>query len=184
MNSARIVLFVAFTGCMIWLWLPYFTQPTTTQSTDAEILAKPDYTAKALKQTAYDKQGNLSHQVTATKMELYQQLGFTHFEKPIFTLYNNDQTWQINANEASLYENQQLILEGDVVATNMTENAMIEKIHADNIHVDINLLTMSSEQPVIITGPNLKVIGKGLQADLNTEVIELINHTRTIYYDQ
>jgi lipopolysaccharide export system protein LptC len=184
MNAARIILCVAFVSCMIWLWLPYFTQSTLPQKTESEVLAKPDYTASALKQTAFDEQGAISHKVTAEKMELYQQLGFTHFEKPIFTLYNNTQAWRINAEEATLYENKQLILEGNVVAKNLTDNAMIEKINADNIHVDINLLTMSSEQPVIVTGPNLKIMGKGLQADLKAEVIELINHTRTIYYDQ
>ena len=117
-------------------------------------------------------------------MELYQQLGFTFFEKPIFTLYNEKQTWRINADEATLYEDKQLILEGNVVAKNLVDNAMIDNINADNIEVDIKALTMRSEQPVVVTGPNLKIVGKGLEADLKTEVIKLINHTRTIYYDQ
>ncbi|HDY91143.1 LPS export ABC transporter periplasmic protein LptC [Pseudoalteromonas sp. AS84] len=184
MNAARIILSVLFISCMVWLWYPYFTQPNILPQTEPEVIAKPDYIAIELKQTAYDEQGTISHKVTAAKMELYQQLGFTFFEKPIFTLYNEKQTWQINADEATLYEDKQLILEGNVVAKNLTDNAMIDKINADNIQVDIKLLTMRSEQPVIITGPNLKITGKGLEADLKTEVIKLINHTRTIYYDQ
>jgi lipopolysaccharide export system protein LptC len=184
MNAARIILSVLFISCMVWLWYPYFTQVNLPQQTEADIIAKPDYTAIELKQTAYDENGKISHKVTAARMELYQELGFTFFDKPIFTLYNNKQTWRINANEATLYEGRQLILEGNVVASNLTDNAMIDKISADNIQVDIKLLTMQSEQPVIVTGPNLKITGKGLEADLKTEVIKLINHTRTIYYDQ
>jgi len=92
--------------------------------------------------------------------------------------------WQINAAEATLYENNQLILEGNVTAINLTDNAMIDHINADNIQVDIELQTMSSEQPVELVGPDLKITGRGLKADLKAEVIELINHTRTIYYDQ
>ncbi|ATG59188.1 MULTISPECIES: LPS export ABC transporter periplasmic protein LptC [Pseudoalteromonas] len=184
MNAARIILSVLFISCMVWLWYPYFTQVNLPQQTEADIIAKPDYTAIELKQTAYDENGKISHKVTAARMELYQELGFTFFDKPIFTLYNNKQTWRINANEATLYEGRQLILEGNVVASNLTDNAMIDKINADNIQVDIKLLTMQSEQPVIVTGPNLKITGKGLEADLKTEVIKLINHTRTIYYDQ
>jgi len=184
MNAARIILSVLFISCMVWLWYPYFTQVNLPQQTEADIIAKPDYTAIELKQTAYDENGKISHKVTAARMELYQELGFTFFDKPIFTLYNNKQTWRINANEATLYEGGQLILEGNVVASNLTDNAMIDKINADNIQVDIKLLTMQSEQPVIVTGPNLKITGKGLEADLKTEVIKLINHTRTIYYDQ
>ena len=184
MNSARLILSVLFIGFMAWLWLPYFSQTTTTVKNQEDVIAKPDYTAVALKQTAFDAQGKISHKVTAAKMELYQQLGFTYFEKPIFTLYNQQQTWQINAQEATLYENNQLILEGNVVAKNLTNNAMIEHINADNILVDIEHQTMSSEQPVELIGPNLKITGRGLHADLKAEVIELINHTRTIYYDQ
>ena len=184
MNSARLILCVLFVACMMWLWFPYFNQPATTVQNQEDIIAKPDYTAVALKQTAFDEQGKISHKVTAAKMELYQQLGFTYFEQPIFTLYNQQQTWQINADEATLYENHQLILEGNVVAKNLTNNAMIEHINADNIQVDIELQTMSSEQPVELIGPNLKITGRGLHADLKAEVIELINHTRTIYYDQ
>jgi len=184
MNAARIILSVLFISCMVWLWYPYFTQVNLPQQTEADIIAKPDYKAIELKQTAYDENGKISHKVTAARMELYQELGFTFFDKPIFTLYNDKQTWRINANEATLYEGRQLILEGNVVASNLTDNAMIDKINADNIQVDIKLLTMQSEQPVIVTGPNLKITGKGLEADLKTEVIKLINHTRTIYYDQ
>ncbi|KTF19251.1 LPS export ABC transporter periplasmic protein LptC [Pseudoalteromonas sp. 10-33] len=184
MNAARIILSVLFISCMVWLWYPYFTQVSLPQQTEADIIAKPDYTAIELKQTAYDENGKISHKVTAARMELYQELGFTFFDKPIFTLYNDKQTWRINANEATLYEGRQLILEGNVVASNLTDNAMIDKINTDNIQVDIKLLTMQSEQPVIVTGPNLKITGKGLEADLKTEVIKLINHTRTIYYDQ
>jgi len=184
MNAARIILSILFITCMVWLWYPYFTQVNLPQQTEADIIAKPDYTAIELKQTAYDENGKISHKVTAARMELYQELGFTFFDKPIFTLYNDKQTWRINANEATLYEGRQLILEGNVVASNLTDNAMIDKINADNIQVDIKLLTMQSEQPVIVTGPNLKITGKGLEADLKTEVIKLINHTRTIYYDQ
>lgn len=184
MNSARIILCILFIGTMVWLWYPYFNQPSQVQSELEETIAKPDYVAVALKQTAFDEQGNISHKVTAEKMELYQQLGFTYFEQPIFTIYNEKQTWQINAKEATLYENDTLILEGDVIAKNLTNNAMIEHINADNIEVNIAAQTMHSEQPVELIGANLKITGRGLEADLKAEVIELINHTRTIYYDQ
>ena len=184
MNIARILLSIVFVCCMVWLWYPYFNQSTDAISSEDEIIASPDYTAVALKQTAYDEQGKISHKVAAAKMELYQQLGFTFFEQPIFTIYGDQQVWQVKAKEATLYENDQLIFEGDVVAKNLTHNGMIEDIKAENINVDIDKMTMFSNQPVTLTGPNLKITGKGLKADLKTEIVELTNHTRTIYYDQ
>ncbi|WP_404342446.1 LPS export ABC transporter periplasmic protein LptC [Pseudoalteromonas mariniglutinosa] len=184
MNIARILLSIVFICCMAWLWYPYLSQPINTAVNEEELIAKPDYTATALKQTAYDQKGKISHKVTAEKMELYQQLGFTFFQRPIFTLYNEQQIWQVSAVEATLYENNQLIFEGDVIAKNLTHNGMIENINAENIQVDIKLMTMFSQQPVILTGPNLEITGKGLKADLKAEIVELTNHTRTIYYDQ
>ena len=77
-----------------------------------------------------------------------------------------------------------LILEGDVKALNLTEGAMISQISADHIQVDITQRAMRSDLPVEIVGPHLNIKGQGLNADLNTDIIELINHTRTIYYDQ
>lgn len=184
MNAARIILSVLFIGCMVWLWYPYFTQLDEAKKTEPEIIAKADYTAVALKQTTYNESGTISYTVAAKKMELYQQLGFTSFEKPIFTLYNNAQTWRINAEEATLYDDRLLILEGNVIAKNLANEAMIDTVSASNIQVDIKLLTMRSELPIVITGPNLKITGKGLDANLKTDVIKLINHTRTLYYDQ
>ncbi len=184
MNNARLLLSIVFTAIMIWLWYPYFSQDNSRPNNSADSIIVPDYIASELKQTSYDESGAISHKVTAEKMELYQELGFTHFSKPTFTLFSEQETWQLSADEATLYENKTLILERNVVAVNLTPEAMIDKITADNIRIDIKSSVMNSEQPVVLTGPNLKITGKGLRADLKAEIIELINHTRTIYYDQ
>ncbi|MEI5639753.1 MULTISPECIES: LPS export ABC transporter periplasmic protein LptC [unclassified Pseudoalteromonas] len=184
MTVLRVILLIVFAAIMVWMWSPMFNQDTSRKSQGDEPLAKPDYVATALQQTTYSENGLLNYQVTADKMELYQDLGFSHFEKPIFTLYNGEQNWRISALEATLYENNTLILEGQVLAQNLVPNAMISDINADNVRVDIKQKLMKSEHPVIITGPSVKITGKGLHADLHNQVIELINHTKTIYYDQ
>ncbi|NOU53071.1 LPS export ABC transporter periplasmic protein LptC [Pseudoalteromonas sp. JBTF-M23] len=184
MSSHRVALFVVFVAAMTWLWYPYLTQTTPKTQNQSDVIAKPDYIATQLEQTSYNEAGIRSYTVTADKMELYQELGFSHFTMPVFTLYNGPQNWLISSKEATLYENNTLMLEGNVEAKNLTTGAMITLIKADNIRVEIDARLMQSERPVEITGPSLKITGKGLYADLNTDVIELINHTRTIYYDQ
>ncbi|KAF7788585.1 lipopolysaccharide export system protein LptC [Pseudoalteromonas rubra] len=184
MTVLRALLLVVFSLTMLWLWYPYLTQSGQVAPRSEEVLAKPDYVAIDLKQTNYAENGQLSYQITADRMELYQELGFSHFTAPIFTLHNDQQNWQLKANEATLYGNNTLILEGQVQATNLTADAMIKHINADHVQVDIKEKHMRSEHPVEITGPNLTISGKGLVADLNTEIIELINHTETIYYEQ
>ncbi|CCQ10384.1 Uncharacterized protein YrbK clustered with lipopolysaccharide transporters [Pseudoalteromonas luteoviolacea B = ATCC 29581] len=184
MNQARVLLLIAFLAILSWLWTPILTQTQDTWKEDADTLARPDYIATDLKQSMFNEQGQLTHTVNAVKVEMFQELGFSHFQAPIFTLYNQEQNWQLTANEATLYENNTLILEGHVVATNMDDTSMISHINAEHIRVDIQNKTMLSEQPVTILGPNLTIKGQGLLADLNTDSIELNNHTRTIYYEK
>ena len=184
MNSARLIISALFLILMTWLWYPYFTQPQQKQTQKKALVATPDYIATELRQTVFDVNGQISHKVAATKMEQYQELGFTHFSAPIFTLYSEKGIWTINASEATLYDSKKLILEGNVEAINLDKTAMIQTIQADYFEVDINQSTMNSERPVTITGPNILIKGKGLIANFETEVIELINHTQTIYYDQ
>ncbi|MFY8300528.1 LPS export ABC transporter periplasmic protein LptC [Pseudoalteromonas sp. SS15] len=184
MTVNRVILLIIFALTMYWIWSPYFDQPKKQSASEEESIATPDYVATDLKQTKYSEAGIRNYLVEANKMELYQQLGFSHFTSPTFTLFNGPQNWQLSANEATLYENNMLILEGDVKALNLTEGAMISQISADHIQVDIIQRSMRSDLPVEIVGPHLNIKGQGLNADLNTEIIELINHTRTIYYDQ
>ncbi len=184
MNFARLLLSSLFIAIMVWLWYPYLFTGETKPNVNNEIDMAPDYTAHDLKQTIFDENGKISHKVSAKKMESYQDIGFTHFSEPTFIIYSEDETWQIKAYEAILYENKKLLLEQDVEAVNLNPNAMIQKIAADQIEINILASTMRSEHEVKMTGPNLLIVGQGLNADLIQETLELINHTQTIYYDQ
>ena len=85
--SARIALSILFTIAMLWLWLPYFFAPKEQIQIVKPITNIPDYIATDLKQTYFSDLGTVSHKVTAEKMSMYQELGFTHFVKPQFTIH-------------------------------------------------------------------------------------------------
>ena len=185
MIAHRASLLALFIGLMIWLWYPYFSKKEITQTNNQNELAKrPDYIATDLQQTNYAEDGLKSYTVIAKVMKLYQELKYSWFEKPEFILYNGVQNWHISADEANLYDDNILILEGDVVANNLTKNAMITHIKASSIRIDINTKTMASDLNVELLGPSLNITGKGLTADLNSEVIKIINNTRTVYHDK
>ncbi len=182
MNWARVLISVIFVAVMVWLWQPFLTEQNNAQPTGDTTIVRPDYTAKALKQTFFNLNGQITHKVSADNMELYQTLGFTHFDKPTFTLYEDGESWQVQATTATLYENRTLILEKDVVATNLDQGALIDRIEASVITIDIDAQTMRSDQPVTLTGPGILVQGQGLRADIIADTIELIKHTRTQYH--
>ena len=182
MNAARALISLLFIVAMAWLWYPYFMKSTDDGVAQQDHIATPDYIATGLSQTSYNDQGELSHTVYVGNGAVSRVI--THFTKPVFTLYGETENWQVNADEATLYNNNILILENNVTATNLKEGAMIEKVSAEAIQVDIDSQRMESEQAVVLSGPNMKITGQGLKADLNTEIVELTEHTRTIYYDQ
>ena len=70
-----------------------------------EVANNPEFIAENLNSDIYKSTGALSYNVEAQRMEHYAQLEVTHFEYPRYTLYpkNNKPTWQISANEGTLY---------------------------------------------------------------------------------
>ncbi len=182
--SARLWLSLGFLVIMTWLWYPHFMAPKKPVDNDKDQVVAPDYIAQQLKQTVYNQTGEISHKVSADRMEMYQDLGFTHFTKPVFTVYSEVGVWQLSAKEATLYDSEKLILEQDVVAKNLSKNAMLDKISAAKVIYTLSDKLLQSSQKVIMTGPSVEIVGQGLNANLETEVVDLINHTKTIYYDQ
>lgn len=182
--SARIALTILFTIAMVWLWLPYFFETKEQAPVVEQIASIPDYIATDLKQTNFNDAGAVSHKVMAKKMSMYQDLGFTHFEKPQFTIFSEQGVWQLTADEATLYNNEKLILEQNVVAKSLTTDVMLDTIEAASIEYLISTKVMTSESEVKMTGPGLEIKGQGLNANLEEQVIQLINHTKTTYYDQ
>lgn len=182
--SARIALTILFTIAMVWLWLPYFFETKEQAPVVEQITSIPDYIATDLKQTNFNDAGSVSHKVMAKKMSMYQDLGFTHFEKPQFTIFSEQGVWQLTADEATLYNNEKLILEQNVVAKSLTTDVMLDTIEAASIEYLISTKVMTSESEVKMTGPGLEIKGQGLNANLEQQVIQLINHTKTTYYDQ
>lgn len=182
--SARIALTILFTIAMVWLWLPYFFTAKEPKPIVENVASIPDYIATDLKQTNFNESGTVSHKVMARKMSMYQDLGFTHFEKPQFTIFSEQGVWQLTADEATLYNNEKLILEQNVIAKSLTPNIMLNTIEAASVEYLINSKLMTSQSEVKMTGPGLEIKGQGLNANLEEQVIKLINHTKTTYYDQ
>lgn len=181
--SSRIWLTLVFIAAMIWLWRPFlFSEQKTIPVPVAE--NQPDYIAQQLKQRVFDDAGKLSHEVTAQSMQLFKETQLTQFIKPVFTIYTEDGIWHLSAESARLIGNEKLVLEDQVIASNLTPDALIESISAQSIEYSINTKLMVSNHLVTLTGPGMTVAGQGLNADLNQQVIKLINHTETTYYDQ
>jgi lipopolysaccharide export system protein LptC len=148
---------------------------------DAALL--PNYEAKNLRSKFFDKNGNLTHQVSAEKMEHFDILGFVNFTQPEYTIYlqGDGSRWQLNANEGTFYDNNTIELVSDVQIRNLQPEDYIQTISTDFIEIDLLTKTITSDQPLVISGANVIINGIGFEANLETQKYELKNHVQTKY---
>ena len=144
---------------------------------------EPEFIAENLNSDIYQDAGNLSYVVEAQRMEHYEQLEVTHFEYPRYTLYpkNNKPTWQVTANEGTLYNNNRVRLENRVRLIATDKESLIQEVHGKNLEMDLKSNIISSEQTILILGKGFTMYGSGLIVDLNTTQMTLTEHVQTIY---
>ena len=143
----------------------------------------PEFIAESLNSDVYKASGALSYNVEAQRMEHYAKLEVTHFKFPRYTLYprNNKPTWQITANEGTLYNNNRVILENRVRLIATDKESLIQEVHGKNLEMDLKTNIISSEQTILILGKGFTMYGSGLIVDLNTTQMTLTEHVQTIY---
>ncbi|BDX05199.1 LPS export ABC transporter periplasmic protein LptC [Planctobacterium marinum] len=143
----------------------------------------PNYQARNMKSTLYNESGSVNHEVFAASMEHYEILGFTLFEEPEYTIYTDetDSPWQIVAKEGTLYSDQRIELEQNVVIKSLNEQDFVQTIETSFVEIDLGKNTARSDNPVIITGQDFVIKSNGLSVNLLTRKLELKEHVETIY---
>ncbi|MEO9944430.1 LPS export ABC transporter periplasmic protein LptC, partial [Paraglaciecola sp.] len=112
----------------------------------------------------------------------YDLLGFTLFKQPSYLLYAQTlHSWQVDAKEGTLYEDQRLQFETDVKVTSLNKEGYVQTIRTNFIEVNLTDKTMYSDQAVEIVGPNYVINSNGFTANLETQRYELLNHVKTVY---
>lgn len=166
------------------MYLPTWMEeePAITGSQQSDAL-KPAYKAKNLTTTLYNQEGQLNHKVFATSMEHYDQLGFVLFQQPQYTLYteSNSSPWVVSAVEGTLYNNELIQLENNVVIENQTGDDFVKTITTQYIQINLDNKQMTSDQTVEILGSQYVIQSNGFNANLRTQEYELIDHVQTTY---
>ncbi|AZQ85819.1 LPS export ABC transporter periplasmic protein LptC [Colwellia sp. Arc7-635] len=179
-SLATIILFIiaiSTYGLLEW----YGAQEETTDI--LERTDNPEFIAENLNSDVYKASGALAYNVEAQRMEHYEKLEVTHFEYPRYTLYpkNDKPTWQITANEGTLYDNNRVKLENRVRLIATDKESLIQEVHGKNLEMDLKTNIISSEQTILILGKGFTMYGSGLIVDLNTTQMTLTEHVQTIY---
>jgi len=175
-----ILVFAAVFALYLPTWLEDEKQVVVSDK-DAALL--PNYEATNLRSKLFDKKGNLTHQVSAEKMEHFDMLGFVNFAQPEYTIYlqTSGDRWRLTADEGTFYDDNRIELTNAVQVTNLQPNEYIQTISTNFIEIELGTKTISSDQPLVIKGANLIINGIGFEANLETQKYELKNHVQTEY---
>lgn len=144
---------------------------------------RPTYKAINLRSALYDDSGRLTHRIFASEMEHYEQLGFVFFKQPQYTIYMEDdqQPWRLTADEGTLYDDNRIQLEQNVIIQSLSNDNFVKTITAEFIQIDLDTKLMTSDQPVIIIGDDYEIQSNGFDANLRTKQYELKKHVQTVY---
>jgi lipopolysaccharide export system protein LptC len=178
-----LVLFVLIlAGTAAYLWF----EPDSTDAlqTDRELL--PDYVAQNVTRRLYGTDGFLIDTVSAERLEHFERLGFTQFEKPVYTLYNeaHQANWQASSLYAVWFPQDKVILEQQVRIDSLQQNEMIEYIETTTLEMLFPDNKLQNNQPVLIQGKGFYITGSGIEADLTNRTFQLSQHDQTVYRNE
>lgn len=181
----RVYLSIGLLFCIVLILYVNFISPkdTKVQADDTPEAWDPNYQARNMKSVFYAETGSVNHEVFANVMEHYEMLGFTLFEQPEYTIFTDetDSPWQINANEGTLYGDERIELEQNVLIRSLNQRDFVQVISTSYVEIDLIKKTAQSNQPVQIRGEDYVISGNGFKVNLLTRKLELIDHVETIY---
>ncbi|MDP2714461.1 LPS export ABC transporter periplasmic protein LptC [Rheinheimera sp.] len=181
----KFFVFIVFllAGTAAYLWFEPADDNDALQ-TDQELL--PDYVAQKVTRRLYDAQGYLADTVSADRLEHFELLGFTRFENPVYTLYNDEHQpgWKASSRQAIWFNQDRVILEQQVSILSLMPNELIERIDTETLEMLFPSNTLQNDAPVFIQGKGFYINGSGLRADLTNGSLQLLQHQQTVYQNE
>nr|WP_282444703.1 LPS export ABC transporter periplasmic protein LptC [Idiomarina sp. ATCH4] len=171
-----------FGAGLLLVWRPFGDDADGSNVTATRTM-QPDFTAFGLETRIFENNGLLAHKIKSEKMAHYDQIGLTELEQPVYTVFSEQgkEIWRVNSAQGTFYDDQTLILEGDVEILALEPDTRIKQVLTEYLIIDLNNQSMSTEHPVSIHGPRLLIRGNGMSADLKAERMELKRHVKTIF---
>jgi lipopolysaccharide export system protein LptC len=169
-------------------WRPFSDGVDDEPVLDTEQL-QPDFTAEGLFTRIFSAEGTLQHRIESTRMAHYSVIGLTELTQPTYhsTIELSDggtEQWHVRADKGSYFEDDRLLLEDNVRITNEDGRSYIQAIETDSLTIDTVTQVISTDDMVLIYGPQFEVRGQGMRANLESQQLELSQHVETLYYPQ
>ena len=183
MRKILVLLVLILTGTAAYLWFEP-ADSTDALQTDQELM--PDYIAQNITRRLFDSDGYLIDSVSAQRLEHFELLGFTQFEKPVYTLYNENHqpSWQASSQYAVWFPQDKVILEQQVRIESLLPGDLIKHIETSTLEMLFPDNKLQNNQPVLIQGNGFFIKGTGIEADLSNRTFQLSQHDKTVYLNE
>ena len=185
MNKFRylIVLIVVLAIALISYWL-LTTVEAPTGRLAPEARHDPDYFLENFKITVYQADGTPAYFLNAAYLNHYPD-DDTLALKRLQIEYHDDenQTWITTANEATAYENTEVMhLTGDVQIHRQTQKPeQAVTVSTDTLRIDFTKKYASTDAEVKIVGKNSSIDAKGMNVDMAAGRLILLSAARGRY---
>lgn len=182
MNRVTLAIIILFGTALGLYWQIQSKDQQAIQSVDRS--KQPDYIADDLRSTEYNEQGLVNNKIYAEHMEYFENKNTSYFTNPIFLIYPNDgkSPWHIQSAKGQLNKaTGKVRLEKDVIIKAMNPEEPIQTLKTTYLDVNLNSKIMTTDDIVYVTGNGFEVQGKGLYANMNTQIVTLNNEVQGIY---
>lgn len=130
----------------------------------------------------YHKMNKFGNKLANLKAEYVQhtpQNNMTRLHKPTLTLFSDEYTWLVTAQQArSENEFDKIFLTDDVIIKRIDTNSPITA-KTDTLLAQPHLHLVETDKTVTIERQGLKIVGKGLLGNLKHGDLRLLKHTQT-----
>ena len=167
------------------LSIVYWPSSSVSNSAPTEITTDADYYFRNVSVKRFDSQGHLTNQLSARKLEHFNQSKVSHMSNPKIQVKNrNGEIWDISAIKGQLaHDSNQIELNGtvDIVQATPQHEAPVSNMIIRTEQLLFNLIDNSARtiQKVMLTTPNTKTTAQVMFLDLKNKQVEFNGKTQT-----
>ncbi len=145
--------------------------------------AGSDYYMEGVSSLHFDRDGALTHELHAPRIEHDPKLSQIRMNAPRVMVHNAEgEPWQMSANSAIGDDDQSLFtLSGDVQLKHGHGFTPNMTMTTTELQLDLKNDKAHTEHMVHFVGPHGDIVGRGLDADLNAQVLHLLHEVKGRY---
>lgn len=170
----------------------FLNDDDSTLSKEINLASYPIYQSKQASVYIYGLDGNLEQLINAQNVKRFEEKNLTEFTSPYVIIYNKEHLngsqepepdWKLTSEQAELFGNNQLNLNGDVVITSLQSDNVLNKIVTSNVDVNIQTQTAKSNERVTTYSDTITSTGIGVSIELKQNSVDVLSDVKTHYDD-